>query len=75
MRFFMPLSIVRQSLALATASVLGSVLASGAALAQPGAGAPQVMGWVPAYGIDASLKALNAASCDMVAASSPLPLG
>ncbi len=40
---------------------LAAALAAAAVHAQPGGAAgPQVMGWVPAYGIDASLKALAA---------------
>ena len=36
-------------------------LAAASVHAQPGGGAgPQVMGWVPAYGIDASMKAITA---------------
>ena len=38
-----------------------AIAAAPGAVAQPaGANGPQVMGWVPAYGIDAALKALNA---------------
>jgi len=49
-------TICRQSLPVIVAS-----LAAANANAQPGSAAgPQVMGWVPAYGIDASMKALNA---------------
>jgi len=45
--------------ALAPAIVTG--LAAASVHAQPGgANGPQVMGWVPAYGIDASVKALTA---------------
>ena len=41
--------------------VIAAGLAATTANAQPGAPAgPQVMGWVPAYGIDASMKALTA---------------
>jgi len=48
-------SICRQGLPVIVAS-----LAAAGANAQPGSAAgPQVMGWVPAYGIDASMKALN----------------
>jgi hypothetical protein len=35
-------------------------LAAASAQAQPGGNGPQVMGWVPAYGIEASMKALAA---------------
>ena len=35
-------------------------LAAASVQAQPGGNGPQVMGWVPAYGIEASLKALAA---------------
>jgi len=48
-------SLVRHVAPLAIVSV-----AAGAVQAQPGGGAAQVMGWVPAYGIDASIKALVA---------------
>ena len=49
-------SICRQGLPAIVAS-----LAVASANAQPGSAAgPQVMGWVPAYGIDAAMKALNA---------------
>ena len=49
-------SVCRQSLPLIAAS-----LAVATANAQPSsATGPQVMGWVPAYGIDASMKTLNA---------------
>ena len=48
-------SFVRRSVPLAIAT-----LAAASVHAQPGAAAgPQVMGWVPAYGIDASMKALG----------------
>ena len=40
---------------------LAAIAAASGAVAQPaGANGPQVMGWVPAYGIDGALKALNA---------------
>ena len=49
-------TVCRQSLPVIVAS-----LAAANANAQPGSSAgPQVMGWVPAYGIDASMKALGA---------------
>jgi hypothetical protein len=51
---FMPVSLVRHVAVLAVAS---ASLAGGVVVAQPAA-APQVMGWVPAYGIEASTKAL-----------------
>ena len=56
----MPLSRVRHVACLATSAAL---LSGGAALAQPLGGdpGPQVMGWVPAYGIDAAAKALASA--------------
>ncbi len=39
---------------------VAAIAAAPAALAQPtGVNGPQVMGWVPAYGIDAAMKALN----------------
>ncbi len=47
----------RLPLSLAIATSLG---AAGAQAQPGGAGGPQVMGWVPAYGIDASLKAMSA---------------
>ena len=40
-------------------AIVGS-LAAASVQAQPGGNSPQVMGWVPAYGIDASMKALAA---------------
>src|SRR5471032_340855 len=57
MRICMPLSRVRHVACLATSAAL---LSGGVALAQPLGGdpGPQVMGWVPAYGIDAATKAL-----------------
>ena len=43
------------------APAIAASLAAASVLAQPGGGnGPQVMGWVPAYGIDASMKALVA---------------
>ena len=56
----MPLPRVRHVACLATSAAL---LSGGAALAQPLGGdpGPQVMGWVPAYGIDAAAKALASA--------------
>ncbi|MFL6679439.1 MAG: glycosyl hydrolase family 18 protein [Burkholderiaceae bacterium] len=49
-------TVCRQSL-----PVIVAGLAAGNANAQPGSPAgPQVMGWVPAYGIDASMKVLGA---------------
>lgn len=53
----MPLSLVRSVASLGVATGLA---AAGSVCAQPGAAGPQVMGWVPAYGIAASLKALDA---------------
>ncbi len=53
----MPLSLVRHAAAL---GVVAGLAAAGGVCAQPGAASPQVMGWVPAYGIDASMKALLA---------------
>ena len=41
-------------------AIVASLAAAATAEAQPGASGPQVMGWVPAYGIDASMKALAA---------------
>ncbi len=52
----MPLSVVRDLVPLAIACCLGAA----DAVAQPGPTGPQVMGWVPAYGIEATLKALEA---------------
>jgi len=55
----MLVSFVARRLALSLAIAAG--LAAAAAQAQPGsANGPQVMGWVPAYGIDASMKAMLA---------------
>ena len=53
----MHLSLVRN---VATLGVVAGLAAAGGASAQPGAAGPQVMGWVPAYGIAASMKALEA---------------
>jgi hypothetical protein len=54
---FMSVCCVRHVVPLAI--VIG-LAAAATAQAQPGASGPQVMGWVPAYGIDASMKALAA---------------
>ena len=55
----MLVSFVTRRLPLSLAIAAG--LAAAAAQAQPGsANGPQVMGWVPAYGIDASIKAMLA---------------
>ncbi len=52
----MPLSVVRHMLPLAIACGLGAT----GAVAQTAPSSPQVMGWIPAYGTDATLAALAA---------------
>jgi len=42
-------------------AILSSLAAAGVQAQPGGANGPQVMGWVPAYGIEASMKALSAA--------------